>query len=138
MSNATAKNEIQAILREYLGNKKVPKVAEAVYAAMQTETHHTHNGKDFFINEDFRGALVLTMESMIKEHIQKVSLQYLEEDEIPECLEQLMEAIISTEENLTAEELETIVSQKADKNKIQAVLQEYMGNQKAVEVAEAV
>ena len=138
MSNATAKNEIQAILREYLGNKKVPKVAETVYAAMQTETHHTHNGKDFFINEDFRGALVLTMESMIKEHVQKVLLQYLEEDEIPECLEQLMEAIISTEEDMTAEELETIVSQKADKNKIQAVLQEYMGNQKAVEVAEAV
>ena len=45
MSKATAKNEIQVVLQEYLGNRKAAKVAETVYAVIQKETQHTHNGK---------------------------------------------------------------------------------------------
>ena len=59
MSYSTAKNEIQVLLQEYLGNRKVAKVAEAVYAVMQKETQHTHNDKKFFINELFAAYHVL-------------------------------------------------------------------------------
>ena len=103
MSKTTAKNEIQVVLQEYLENRKAAKVAEFVYAVMQTETQHTHNGKMFFINEDSNGALVLTMESMIKEQVETILTQYLEKDEVRECLQQLMVGGISTETELTAE-----------------------------------
>lgn len=102
MSYSTAKNEIQVLLQEYLGNRKVAKVAEAVYAVMQKETHHTHNGKKFFINEDSNGALVLTMESMVKEQVETILTEYLEKDEVQECLEQLIGSI-STEKEMTTE-----------------------------------
>lgn len=113
MSKATAKNEIQVVLNEYLGNKKAAKVAEAVYEVMQTETQHTHNGKMFFINEDSNGALVLTMESMVKEHVETILTQYLEKDEVQECLEQLMVGSISTEKEMTTE-IETISVEGSD------------------------
>ena len=90
MSKATAKNEIQVVLQEYLGNRKAAKVAETVYAVIQKETQHTHNGKKFFINEDSNGALVLTMKSMVKEQVEKILTQYLEKDEVQECLQQQM------------------------------------------------
>ena len=70
MIKATAKDEIQVVLQEYLGNRKAAKVAETVYAVK--ETQHTHNGKKFFINEDSNGALVLTRESMVKEQMEKM------------------------------------------------------------------
>lgn len=113
MSKATAKNDIQVVLQEYLGNKKVAKVAEAVYAVMQGETQHTHNGKMFFINEDSNGALVLTMESMVKEQVETILNQNLEKDEVQECLQQLMVVDISTETEFTAE-LETITVEGSD------------------------
>lgn len=47
MIKATAKNEIQRVLEEYLGNRKAAKVAETVYAVVQTETEHTQ-WKTFF------------------------------------------------------------------------------------------
>ena len=47
MIKATAKDEIQVVLQEYLGNRKAAKVAETVYAVIQKETQHTHNGKKF-------------------------------------------------------------------------------------------
>lgn len=103
MSKATAKNEIQVVLQEYLGNRKAAKVAEIVYGVIQKETQHTHNGKKFFINEDSNGALVLTMESMVKEQVETILTQYLEKDEVQECLQQLMVGGISTETELTAE-----------------------------------
>ena len=113
MSKTTAKNEIQVVLQEYLENRKAAKVAEFVYAVMQTETQHTHNGKMFFINEDSNGALVLTMESMVKEQVETILTQYLEKDEVQECLQQLMVGGISTETELTAE-FETITVEGSD------------------------
>ena len=113
MRKATAKNEIQVVLQEYLGNRKAAKVAETVYAVIQKETQHTHNGKKFFINEDSNGALVLTMESMIKEQVETILTQYLEKDEVRECLQQLMVGGISTETELTAE-LETTTVEGSD------------------------
>ena len=113
MSKATAKNEIQVVLQEYLGNRKAAKVAETVYTVIQKETQHTHNGKKFFINEDSNGALVLTMESMVKEQVETILTQYLEKDEVQECLQQLMVGGISTETELTAE-FETITVEGSD------------------------
>ncbi len=113
MSKATAKNEIQVVLQEYLGNRKAAKVAETVYAVIQKETQHTHNGKKFFINEDSNGVLVLTMESMVKEQVEKILTQYLEKDEVQECLQQLMVGGISTETASTVE-FETITVESSD------------------------
>ena len=113
MSKATAKNEIQVVLQEYLGKRKAAKVAETVYAVIQKETEHTHNGKKFFINEDSNGALVLTMESMVKEQVEKILTQYLEKDEVQECLQQLMVGGISTETASTVE-FETITVESSD------------------------
>ncbi len=113
MSKATAKNEIQVVLQEYLGNRKAAKVAETVYAVIQKETQHAHNGKKFFINEDSNGALVLTMESMVKEQVETILTQYLEKDEVQECLQQLIVGGISTETELTAE-FETITVEGSD------------------------
>ena len=113
MIKATAKDEIQVVLQEYLGNRKAAKVAETVYAVIQKETQHTHNGKKFFINEDSNGALVLTMESMVKEQVETILTQYLEKDEVQECLQQLIVGGISTETELTAE-FETITVEGFD------------------------
>ena len=113
MSKATAKNEIQEVLQEYLGNRKAAKVAETVYAVIQKETQYTYNGKMFFINEDSNGALVLTMESMVKEQVETILTRYLEKDEVQECLQQLMVGGISTETELTAE-FETITVEGSD------------------------
>ena len=113
MRKATAKNEIQVVLQEYLGNRKAAKVAETVYAVIQKETQHAHNGKKFFINEDSNGALVLTMESMVKEQVETILTQYLEKDEVQECLQQLIVGGISTETELTAE-FETITVEGSD------------------------
>lgn len=113
MIKATAKDEIQVVLQEYLGNRKAAKVAETVYAVIQKETQHTHNGKKFFINEDSNGALVLTMESMVKEQVETILTQYLEKDEVQECLQQLIVGGISTEIELTAE-FETITVEGSD------------------------
>ena len=113
MIKATAKDEIQVVLQEYLGNRKAAKVAETVYAVIQKETQHTHNGKKFFINEDSNGALMLTMESMVKEQVETILTQYLEKDEVQECLQQLIVGGISTETELTAE-FETITVEGSD------------------------
>lgn len=113
MIKATAKDEIQVVLQEYLGNRKAAKVAETVYAVIQKETQHTHNGKKFFINEDSNGALVLTMESMVKEQVETILTQYLEKDEVQEGLQQLIVGGISTETELTAE-FETITVEGSD------------------------
>lgn len=113
MIKATAKDEIQVVLQEYLENRKAAKVAETVYAVIQKETQHTHNGKKFFINEDSNGALVLTMESMVKEQVETILTQYLEKDEVQECLQQLIVGGISTETELTAE-FETITVEGSD------------------------
>ena len=110
---ATAQNEIREVLQEYMGNRKAAKVAEAVYAVLLGETQHTHNGKMFFINEDSNGALVLTIESMVKEQVATILNQNLEKDEVQECLQQLMVVDISTETELTAE-FETITVEGSD------------------------
>ena len=113
MSKTTAKNEIQVVLQEYLGNRKAVKVAEELYAVMQTETQHTHNGKQFFINEDSDGALMLTMKSALKEHLETILSRNLEEDEVQECLEELMAGSSSTKTKIT-EEVEAISVEGSD------------------------
>lgn len=97
MSKATAKNDIQVVLQEYLGNRKAMKVAETIYAVMQAETQHTHNGKKFFINEDDNGELVLTMKSMVKKSVEIILYQNLKEDDVEECLERLIAESNATE-----------------------------------------
>lgn len=48
MIKATAKDEIQVVLQEYLGNRKAAKVAETVYAVIQKETQHTQWQEVFY------------------------------------------------------------------------------------------
>jgi len=93
MKNATAKNDVQVIqkaLEEYLGNRKAAKVAVEISAAMQEETQHTHKGEVFYIHKDEVGALVLTMESNVKNQVGAILNPYLEKDEVEEFLEWLM------------------------------------------------
>lgn len=113
MRKATAKNEIQVILQEYLGNRKAMKVAEAVYEVMRAGTQYTYNGKNIFINEDVNGELVLITEDMVKESVEKILYQNLEEDEVEECLEQLMSESILTETEMTMS-IETIQVEGSD------------------------
>ena len=61
MSKATAKNDIQVVLQEYIGNRKAMKVA------------------------------------MVKKSVEAILYQNLEEDEVKECLEQLMAESNATE-----------------------------------------
>lgn len=113
MNKAAAKNDIQVVLQEYIGNRKAKKVAEAVYAVMQAETQYIHKGKKFFINEDETGALVLTMESMVKKSVETILYQNLEEDDVEECLEQLMAESNATETE-TIMGIETIHVESSD------------------------
>lgn len=124
MSKATAKNDIQVVLQEYIGNRKAKKLAEAVYAVMHIETQHTHNGKKFFVNEDETGALVLTMESMVKKSVEAILYQNLEEDEVKECLEQLMAESNATETKKILGSIETIYVEGSD-SKIYSELLEH-------------
>lgn len=89
MNKTTNQKDVQAVLEEYLGNKKAAKVAEALCAVMQSESQHTHNGKTFFVSEDSNGTLVLTMESKVEEKVKKVLEKNLEPDEVDECLNKL-------------------------------------------------
>ena len=93
MKNATAKNDVQVLqkaLEEYLGNRVAAKVAVEISAAMQEETQHTHKGEVFYIHKDEVGALVLTMESNVKNQVGAILNPYLEKDEVEEFLEWLM------------------------------------------------
>jgi len=93
MKNATAKNDVQVLqkaLEEYLGNRVAAKVAVEISAAMQEETQHTHKGEVFYIHKDEVGALVLTMESNVKNQVGSILNPYLEKDEVEEFLEWLM------------------------------------------------
>lgn len=56
---------------------------------------------------------MLTMESMVKEQVETILTQYLEKDEVQECLQQLIVGGISTETELTAE-FETITIEGSD------------------------
>ena len=88
MKNATAKNDVQVIqkaLEEYLGKRKAAKVAVEISTAMQEETQHTHMGEVFYIHKDEVGALVLTMESTVKNKVEAILNSYLEKDEVQEC-----------------------------------------------------
>lgn len=103
MKNATARNDVQVIqkaLEEYLGNRKAAKVAVEISAAMQEETQHTHKGEV--------GALVLTMESTMKNQVGEILHSYLEKDEVEEFLEWLMGEQLDTEAIAKTTEFETI------------------------------
>ena len=56
---------------------------------------------------------MLTMESMVKEQVETILTQYLEKDEVQECLQQLIVGGILTETELTAE-FETITVEGSD------------------------
>lgn len=109
--NATARNDVQVIqkaLEEYLGNRKAAKVAVEISAAMQEETLHTHKGEVFYIHKDEVGALVLTMESTVKNQVGEILHSYLEKDEVEEFLEWLMGEQLDTEAIAKTTEFETI------------------------------
>lgn len=92
MINATAMNEVQVrtIMEEYIGKRKVAKVTEEILEVMQEESKHTHKGKTFYIHTDEAGALVLTAESMLEGQVKQVLTSWLEDDEVEDCLRQLM------------------------------------------------
>ncbi len=93
MSKTSARNEVQVrtVMEEYIGKRKVAKVTEEILEVMQKESKHIHNGKTFYIHTDEAGALVLTAEPTIEDQVKQVLTSWLEEDEIEDCLKQLME-----------------------------------------------
>lgn len=90
MIKATAVNEVQVVLQEYLGRKKALEAAEKISTVMQGESQHTHNGETFYVHRDKLGTLALTMESEVKNNVELILYSYLKEDEVQECLEHLM------------------------------------------------
>lgn len=128
MKNATAKNDVQAIkkvLEEYLRNRKAEKVAVEISAAMQEETQHTHMGEVFYIHKDEVGALVLTMESTVKNKVEAILNSYLEKDEVQECFGLLRDRKLGeTKKTAEAAEFETIKVEGSD-SKIYATLMEH-------------
>mgnify|MGYP006917871822 CR=1 FL=1 len=97
--NKTTANDIQVqeVVQKYIGTIKAKTVAEKVYEVMREETQHTHNGRECFIHQDETGALVLTMESMVKKSVETILRQYLEDDNVEKCLVQLMPENTATE-----------------------------------------
>lgn len=93
MSNTTAENEIQVVLQDYLGNKEVSRLAKTLYATMQKETPYAYNNKKFYVHEDSNGALVLTMESITREPVEKILLENLKANEVQECFARLLRCI---------------------------------------------
>lgn len=106
MTNATAKNDVQVILEEYLGNRKAAKVAEEISEVMQKESRHTHQEKTCYIHQNEEGTLVLTMESVVESLVKQILVSYLEENEFEECLNQIMGRIFVN--STTDTEFETI------------------------------
>ena len=88
MTMATAKNEIQAILKEYFGEKMAEKTSEEVYDVIKQETQHEHNGKTFFAKEGKDGELHLTMEPVSKKIVEDILRKRMEES-TEECLKRL-------------------------------------------------
>ncbi len=108
MKKATVMNdvqEIQKVLEEYIGKRKVAKVAVELSAVMQRETQYTYDGEVFYVHKDEVGKLVLTMKSEIKENVLTILNSHLEEDEVQECIEQLMAGNFETK---ATTEFETI------------------------------
>ncbi len=108
MKNTTVMNdvqEIQKVLEEYIGKRKVAKVAVELSAVMQRETQYTYDGEVFYVHKDEVGKLVLTMKSEIKENVLTILNSHLEEDEVQECIEQLMAGNFETK---ATTEFETI------------------------------
>lgn len=90
MTNTTAKNDVRVILEEHLGNRKAAKVAEEISEVMQKESRHTHQEKTCYIHQNEEGTLVLTMESVVESLVKQILVSYLEENEVEECLNQIM------------------------------------------------
>ena len=88
MTMATTKNEIQAILKEYFGEKMAEKTSEEVYDVIKQETQHEHNGKTFFVKEGKDGELHLTMEPVSKKIVEDILRKRMEES-TEECLKRL-------------------------------------------------
>ncbi len=111
MKNATTMNKtkIRDILCEYLGRRKVGKVEQMIYSAK--ETKHMHNGKEFFVREDEKGELVISMISMksnVRELVKEILEKNLEtHEDVDECFSYLMKEGIFTETHQTRE-IETI------------------------------
>ena len=94
MKRTTTQNDIQVILRDYLGNRKVLRVAKKVYEVMKPETAYSYNGKNFFVREDERATLVFTTDVTVKnaeveKAIKKILSYYLKGAEVQECFEQI-------------------------------------------------
>ena len=123
---ATAKNDVQVIMEEYIGNRKAAKVAERISAVMQEESKYTYKGEVCYIHKDEAGALVLTMESTVKSQVEAILNFYLEKDEAQECLELLIgkQSLCATTATAETTEFETIKVEGSD-SKIYAKLMKH-------------
>lgn len=95
--------KIRDILCEYLGRRKAEKIAPMIYSAMEEEeTRHTHNSKEFFVREDEKGELVISMKSHVAESVKEILEKNLETPEdVDECFWKFMKKRIFTETHLT-------------------------------------
>lgn len=103
-STTTTMNEtkIRDILCEYLGRRKAKKVAQMIYSAIDEETKHIHNSKEFFVREDEKGELVISMKSQVTESVKEILKKNLETPEdVDECFWKIMKERIFTETHLT-------------------------------------
>lgn len=119
MKKATAGNDVQVIqkaLEEYIGKRKVAKVAVEISAVMQEETQHTHRGEVFYTHKDEDGTLVLTKNSIVKSKIEAILKSYLKKDEVEECLELLIgwQPLSETKTTVETAEFETIKIEGSD------------------------
>lgn len=92
-STTTIMNEtkIRDILCEYLGRRKAKKVAQMIYSAIDEETKHIHNSKEFFVREDEKGELVISMKSQVAESVKEILKKNLETPEdVDECFWKIM------------------------------------------------
>ena len=100
MKKTTAKSDIQVILGDFVGRRKVAVIADEILSAMQAESQHMHDGSVFYVYKDEMGDLVLTMESFVKVRIEKILRKYLEEGDVQECLEALTEKQMAGDESV--------------------------------------
>lgn len=91
MVNTTAKNEVQLVLEEYLGNRKAEKVSEELLVVMEVERKYEYYDKTFYVHQGEKGELVLTTQSIVKTKVEEILKKYLEKDDIEVCLKQIME-----------------------------------------------
>ena len=95
-------NEVQVILADYVGKKKVVALANKIVEVNQREKSFEWNGNTWYI-VDNQGEPEIRKNSTIIYEIKDILKMYLEEDEIEECFERLTNPATSK----TAEKIDT-------------------------------